>query len=249
MEEPTLDPSECSNCNAKTTEAYCQQCGQSTSVHRITFHETLGDFFSSTFALEGPLLSTIRLLIVNPGLLLREFFVGKRKKYYKPVSFFVVLTAIYLILRALIQYDPLEGQLPPTYENTPPAVLRIKKAAYYMVKNINNIMFFLVFAIGFNHKLFFRKRYNLAEYVTMGFYLAGIYTLFGTLFMLFRVYVYDVPNQVALIVLMGYIFYAAISLHQRKSVGALIKYFLICFLSLVLYTGLGLGFSYLMVGN
>ena len=247
MEEPIFDPIECSNCHAKTSGSYCQECGQSISVHRITFHETLGDFFSSTFALEGPLLRTIKFLIVNPGLLLREFFAGKRKKYYKPVSFFVVLTAIYLILRALIQYDPLEGQLPPTFENSPPEILRIRKAAYYMVKNINNIMFFLVFAIGLNHKAFFPKKYNLAEYVTMGFYLSGVYTLFGTIFMFFREYVYPAPNQIALLILMAYLFYAAFSLHQSKSIWSMIRYFLMCFFSLVIYTVLGLGFSYFMV--
>jgi len=247
MEEPAYDPSECSNCHAKTTGAYCQQCGQTTSIRRITFRETLGDFFSSTFSLEGPLLSTIRLLIVNPGLLLREFISGKRKKYYKPVSFFVVLTAIYLIIRALIQYDPLDRQLPPMYENTPPEILRVKKAAYYMVANINNIMLFLVFAIGLNHKLFFRKKYNLAEYVTVGFYLAGIYTLFGTLFMLFRAYVSEIPNQVALPFLIIYLFYSAISFHQKKSVWAMIKYLLLGFFSLAIYMILAMGFSYLMV--
>ncbi len=239
--------SECSNCHARTNGDFCHVCGQSTSIHRITFNETIGEFFSSTFSLEGPLLSTIRLLIVNPGLLFREFIGGKRKKYYKPVSFFVVITATYLILRALIGYDPLEGRMPQIDENAPDAVVRAKKAAYYMVANINNIMLFLVFAIGLNHKFFFWKRHNLAEYVTIGFYATGIYTIYGTLHMVFNAYVTSIPNQIALILLVIYLAYSAMSFHQTRSFLAIVKYLLLGLFSVVLYVIFGYGFSFLMV--
>lgn len=243
MEESTFDPTECSNCHAKTTGAYCQQCGQSTSVHRITFRETLGDFFSSTFALEGQLLRTIKLMIVNPGKLFREFFIGKRKSYYKPVSFFVVLTAVYLIVRALVDYNPIADV--KEIQEGPGKKFVI--AGQYMFANINHIMFLLVFSIGLNQKVFFWKKYNLAEYVTVGFYIAGFYTLLGVIQMLIYEFISPFPSQIVLVILVAVVFYSSLSLHQKKSFGAILKYLFSTLLTLVLYIALAYGFSFLMV--
>ena len=247
MSEPSTNSTECLNCHAPLSGSFCQNCGQSKSVHRITFKETIGEFFSSTFALEGQLLSTIRLLIVNPGKLFREFIGGKRKPYYKPVAFFVVMTAVYLILKALIGYDPLEGEMLEVDENSPEFVQSTKKAAYFMTANINNILFFLVLAISINHKLFFRKSYNMAEYVTTGFFITGIFTLFGTLVMLADHFLVAIPSQVALLFLVLYTYYTAYSFHQRKSFWVHAKYGLLSFLTMVLYVFFSFGFSLLVV--
>ncbi|MEM7298901.1 MAG: DUF3667 domain-containing protein, partial [Bacteroidota bacterium] len=147
--------SNCLNCGSTVEENYCANCGQSTSITRITFRETINEFFSSSFALEGPLLSTVRLLIVNPGRLFREFIGGKRKSYYKPVAFFVVLTAAYIILRNLIGYDPFELQPELKRKDLPETARTFILAGRFMVANINNIMFFLVLAIGLTQKLFY----------------------------------------------------------------------------------------------
>ncbi|MEP1097447.1 MAG: DUF3667 domain-containing protein [Cyclobacteriaceae bacterium] len=243
MEEPTFDPTECSNCHTKTSGAYCQQCGQSTSVHRITFHETLGDFFSSTFALEGQLLTTIKLMVVNPGKLFREFIGGKRKSYYKPVAFFVVLTALYLIVRALVDYNPIAD----VKEIQEGPGKKFAVAGQYMFAHINHIMILLVFSIGLNQKLFFWRKYNLAEYVAVGFYIAGFYTLLGVIQMLINAFIYPVPSQLVLVILVAVVFYASLSLHQKKSFRAFVKYFFATLLTLILYLILGYGFSFLMV--
>ena len=247
MQKEDSTSQKCLNCGEVIAGNYCQNCGQSTGVHRITFKETVDDFFSSTFALEGPLISTIVLMVVNPGRMLREFIEGRRKTYYKPVAFFVLITAIYLIIRSLIEYDPLEGQMMNIDENSPASVQRNKKAAHFMVANINNIMLFLAFSIGISQKLFFRKRYLLAEYVTIGFYITGIYTLVGMMQMLVDTYIIAINRQGILLFLVAYIFYVSYSFHQRKSLGAIIKYLLIGVLSIIMYIVIGYSFSLLVV--
>ena len=72
------------------------------------------DFFSASFALEGPLMRTLQRLITNPGIMLRGFLAGERKKYYKPVAFFIMLTAVYLILRSWLDYNPLNERMQAT---------------------------------------------------------------------------------------------------------------------------------------
>ncbi len=244
MSEP--DQSNCLNCGSKTNGAFCSACGQSTTVHRITLRETINDFFSSTFALEGPLLSTIKGLIINPGRLFREFINGKRKTYYKPVAFFVVLTAAYLILREAINYDPFEDQPQMKSENIPERAKLFIMAGRFMVANINNIMFFLVLSIGLMQKLFFYRKYYLAEYIVTGFFISGIYLLFGMLHMLFSVSVVYITPRLNLIILFFYLVYSMVSFHQKTTVLNILKYVTSALLSIALYVVLGYGFSLLI---
>ena len=71
--------------------------------------------------------------------------------------------------------------------------------------------------------------------------------IFGTIHMLVNVYLFPIPSQFALLFLFLYLFYSAISFHQRKSFWVLIKYFLIGVISILLYLVLGFGFAILMV--
>lgn len=247
MPNPTSPSDQCLNCESPLSGNYCQQCGQSAKIKRISFKETIDDFFSSTFALEGPLLFTLKSLIINPGRMYREFIAGRRKTYYKPVAFFIVLTAFYLIVKALIGYDPLEGEFQQADEKVDPRVIKFKAAATYMVTHINNIMLILVFSIGLNLKLFFRKRYNLAEYTMIGFYTTGVYILFASGIMLIDKYFFSTSRTLMFVVLALYIIYSLATLFQPKSFLAYIKYLIAAVLSILLYMTAGFALSYLIV--
>lgn len=242
-----LKPTNCLNCGSPLEGNYCSECGQSAYVGKITFRETFESFLSSVFALEGPLIGTSVNLLRNPGKVFREFLSGKRRKYYKPVAYFVLLTAIYLVVRALLDYNPLEGQLPDQNisgsESEAQARQISGEAARYMVKNINNIMFLLVFSLGLMLKLFFRKRYNLAEYTAIGFYITGVYILFGFCVMLFNYFTGFRNHQIQLVFLIVYVIYCEISLFKNYNFWQLLKYLLVAAFSLVLYMILGFGFS------
>ncbi len=239
----------CLNCGSIINGDFCEKCGQRTSLGRITFKETFQNFLSSTFALEGPLLFTVRKLIINPGSVFREYTSGKRKTYYQPVAFFVVTTAFYIVLRAIIGFDPLEGQADPVTDDQENSLAYVQamEAARFMVDNINNIMFVLVFSIGLILKIFYWRRYYLAEYVVMGFYIAGFYILFGTILMFIKHYLNIETNQVQLAVLVMYIFFSAFSLFRKTTFLAFTKYTVISLLSLASYIILGFSLSYLIV--
>lgn len=236
----------CLNCGAALQGNFCVQCGQKADVGRITFTETFKNFLSYSFSLEGPLSNTIIHLIKNPGKVFREFIGGKRKAYYQPVQFYVLLTAIYLIVRALLNYDPLEGQMDFDV-NQSAAMSKTKEAARFMVDNINNIMFFLVFSIAFILKLFFRRRYNLAEYTSIGLFIAGIYILFGIVIMMVGSIVSSGNNGFQLLVMLFLIGYSTASLFQQFNFLSFIKYTLVSLFSMLLYMIMGFGFAFLMV--
>ncbi|MBT8181758.1 MAG: DUF3667 domain-containing protein, partial [Eudoraea sp.] len=152
----------CRNCGTHVTNKYCENCGQRTSVYKVSFKETIHDFIDAAFSLNAPLFITLKQLIVNPGIVLREYLEGKRKKYYKPVAFFILTTVAYLVIRSAIGFDPFTDTVVEV-ESTQNNQL-LTKARDFMLFNINKLLFIFVFTLALFSKLFFSKRYTLAEY-------------------------------------------------------------------------------------
>ena len=238
-------PTYCKNCQNNLIDNYCGKCGQKSSVNKITFKETFHDFMDTVFSVNAPLWITLKLLILSPGRLFREYLNGRRKRYYKPVAFFILTTIVYLVLRSLINYDPMENEF-IKQEGVINTTLFIK-AGKFMVANINNIMFFLVFTLGFFFKLFFNKRNSLAEFIAISFYLVGVYTIIGTLVMFYLKYVNPQFKMLPILVFSIYVLYAFISFLKTKNIGAIIKIMIAFFLSFIFYTILGYALSLLIV--
>ncbi|MEQ8473203.1 MAG: DUF3667 domain-containing protein [Marinoscillum sp.] len=241
-------PTHCKNCAQPLYGDYCANCGQSARVRRITFRDTFNHFLSSAFAFEGPYLSTFRYLFKDPGGLFRDYSAGKRKQFYQPVAFFILNTAIYLIIRSLIDYNPFEAQSEkPDLSRMREMEIALYEAGQYMVAHINNILFVLVFATGLSFKTFFRKQFNLAEYVTYGFYLTGFYIILGIPVMLVSKYITTIPSQTNLLILCALLIYFSYSLIGRFTFLSVTKYILVTLSSILLYVIFGFGVSFLIV--
>ena len=238
----------CLNCGTAIQENYCSRCGQPTNTGEISFKETISNFLTVSFALEGPLWLTIRGLIINPGNLFREYIAGKRKTYYKPVAFFILITAVYLILRTLIGFDLLEdGSAKKDIEELAAISPKTHEVFRVMSSNINNILFLLVFSIALMLKLFFKKKYNLAEYTSIALFIVGIYTIVRTITMFIDKFTKIEIDSIELGILLVLIFYSSFSLFQEKNFLSVVKYALVSIFSLVLYLIFALGFFFLIV--
>jgi len=231
----------CRNCSSEIIGNFCHHCGQKSTVHKVTFKETFQDFIDTVFSINAPLIKTLKLLIINPGNLFKEYLTGKRKRYYKPVSFFIIVTLIYMVVRTLINYNPMttagvhvEGEV-------------LVKAGKYMVKNINNFMFLLVFGLGIFLKLFFYKKNSLAEFIALSFYAVGIYTLIGLIAMFFLKYVDSKFKIIPVLLFMGYVIAAFSSFFNSRKFTTIIKIILVYALSFMVYSGVGFLFSFLIV--
>jgi len=235
----------CLNCKVTLVGDYCHECGQSAKVTRLKLSETIKEFFSSSFAIEGPFFRTLKYLVVNPGKLFRDYLGGMRKSYYKPVAFFIMLTAAYIIVRSLINYDSFGGNPPPT--NLPENRKIFAVAAFFMVQNINNIMFFLVLSIALFQKMFYWRKYNLVEYLAVGFYLSGFYILLGVLTAIINTYIYQFSPQINLLILFAILVYSFYSLHLKNSFWSILKYLIVSVLCILGYVIMGYGFSLLFV--
>ncbi len=88
----------CLNCHQHYLESYkfCHTCGQKASVHRINTHFLIHAF---THADTG-IFYLVKELALKPGVVVKEYVVGARKKYYNPFNFFLITIAISAFLSA-----------------------------------------------------------------------------------------------------------------------------------------------------
>lgn len=92
----------CKNCGTNFTGKFCNQCGEK------VYHEKdkkLLHFFEEGLHfmthLEGTLFTTLKTIFTKPGLLSVHYCEGVRKKYFKPLSLYLLLILIYLLFPLL----------------------------------------------------------------------------------------------------------------------------------------------------
>jgi hypothetical protein len=111
----------CANCGSTPVGRFCAACGERQpsaddySIKSVT-HELLHDFAH----FDGKIWRTIVALLTKPGLLTREYFGGRRSRYTKPLSLFLVVNLAFFVLQphtGLLQYH-LSGYVDPTYDGS-----------------------------------------------------------------------------------------------------------------------------------
>ena len=237
----------CKNCGAIVTSDFCPDCGQRTSIGGVTFKETFQDLIDQLFSLSAPLPITLKMLVVNPGRLFREYLSGQRKKYYKPISFFVLSTLLYIFVPWLLNFSPIAQKIgDPTSSPVIDEVL-LEQARDFMIRNINNLLFFFVITLALVLKAFFYRRYMLSEYLAVSFYLVGFFTLLTTANLFYMKYANPDIQYIAVLVMWGYFIYAMVSFFEKRKLLVGIKAFFSFFIAYVLYLFLAFYFSYFIV--
>lgn len=216
------------------------------TTYKVTFGETFQDFADAVFSVDAPLFITMKGLFVNPGKLLREYLKGQRKKYYKPVSFFILATVVYLVIRSLISFDPFENSLVQVQGDAKTGQ-QLTEARNFMLLNINNLLFIFVFTLAIFSKLFFYKKHTLAEFLAIAFYMAGVYTIFVTLNMFLIQYVSVQLLTLAIVVMCVYYLYAMLSFFHKPKFIIFLKSIILYFLAYIFYGFLAFGLSFLIV--
>lgn len=236
----------CRNCVSELNGKFCKDCGQRASVGKVTFKETFQDFMDMVFSVNAPLMLTLKMLVVNPGKLFREYLDGKRKKYYKPVAFLILTTIVFVVIRSLINYDPLEG-IARVGDVDSTTVNLVNEASKFFSKNGNNIVFILVFTLSLSLKLFFFRRYLLSEFIAISFYIIGFYTLMTTVLAFYLKFFNPELRMIPFLFLLIYILFAVASFFKSINFIVIIKAFLTGIISILLYMILGFGLSFLIV--
>lgn len=84
----------CKNCDAATQGKFCSSCGQQVDTHRITVPHLSHELIHALTHADKGFLLLLKELITKPGIIARQYVEGKRKKYFNPLSFVVITTAL-----------------------------------------------------------------------------------------------------------------------------------------------------------
>ncbi len=118
----TPDPaSACANCGAAfsaftaTRPTFCPHCGQETRIRPPRVAEFIQQFGGAYFATEGALWRTLKLLLLKPGELTRQYLAGRRKHYVLPLRLYLSISVLVLLLMrasAAIQFNVADADMP-----------------------------------------------------------------------------------------------------------------------------------------
>ncbi|MDB5230904.1 MAG: hypothetical protein JWN76_1709 [Chitinophagaceae bacterium] len=88
----------CKSCGNNFEGKYCNNCGEKvyTEKDKSLLH-LFKEFFHFISHFEGNFFTTLKTVLFNPGQLSMDFCSGVRKKYFKPLSYFLLLIIFYLL--------------------------------------------------------------------------------------------------------------------------------------------------------
>ena len=89
----------CLNCeeNLEVSAKFCPQCGQKTSTHRLTIAHILHDGLHALTHADKGIFHLLKDLAVKPGIVAREYIAGKRKRYFNPFTFFLIMMGLFVV--------------------------------------------------------------------------------------------------------------------------------------------------------
>ena len=74
-------------------QVYCGICGQKYATERLTLREIGHDLLHALIHVDRSALSLVQMLLVRPGTVALNYVQGKRKRYFGPFSFLVIVVA------------------------------------------------------------------------------------------------------------------------------------------------------------
>jgi hypothetical protein len=91
----------CKNCSAPVSEKFCGRCGEKVYAESDrSFKHLFEEAFHFMTHFEGKFFTTMATMIKRPGKVSLDFCSGIRKKYFKPLSFYLLLIIAYLLFPA-----------------------------------------------------------------------------------------------------------------------------------------------------
>jgi hypothetical protein len=165
----------CKNCDASLDGRFCRNCGQKSDVRRITFGYVSHEFFHAITHADKGFLLLIKKLLVQPGIVAREYVEGKRKKYFNPLSFIVITSAINAYISYKTGYFTAvgSGQSGGGGNRRMPAMM----VEAFKISNENGKLLSLILIVPLlaflSWLLFRRSKYSMAETFVLNSFIVG----------------------------------------------------------------------------
>jgi len=88
----------CKNCTNTFEGNYCPNCSQKADTHRFTIKHLAHEFFHAFTHADKGIIFLSKELFIRPGKVARDFNLGKRKKYFNPITYLLLVMALQIYL-------------------------------------------------------------------------------------------------------------------------------------------------------
>lgn len=96
----------CLNCGTEVIGRFCHNCGQPNIEPKETVWQLINHFFADITHFDGKIFNSLRLVILKPGFLSRQYIHGKRMSYLNPIRMYLFVSAIFfLIFFSIVKLD------------------------------------------------------------------------------------------------------------------------------------------------
>lgn len=151
----------CNNCQKSFEGVYCSHCGQKGTVGRLTMHEVFHELVHSLTHAEKGIVRLGREILFSPSQLYSNYFAGKRKSYFSPVTFFLLTIGLLILVgNKLLDWDSYQTGRSNAVEKM---LFQFQKTRYLLFIPLISLLSWLLFY----------RRYNLAECFTFWFFCIG----------------------------------------------------------------------------
>jgi hypothetical protein len=267
-----MHPLHCLNCEKAVSgqDTYCPGCGQTVHLHPITMGHIVHDGVHFFLHADKSIFTLAKALAVKTGTVAKEFIEGKRRKYFSPFNFFMIVAGLVVLSMSVfqtfekenaktqLQLQAIAAQIADPVKKAKVLGLMKRQAnAILFIKKYSNVTSMItVPLLALIFSLFYRKgKYNYAEHLVANMYSAG----FTSLVMAFIIIpLSSSGNQYMLLIAMGAnilfdIIYRGIFYYRfinRPGTGAIAKALGVSLLAQILITALtfALMFWYIISG-
>lgn len=168
----------CKNCGNEVTDKYCSHCGQVNSTSRLSVKELLWNFWDVFTHAESGIIKAISLLTLKPDYVAKEYISGKRKKYFSPVKYLIVVVTLSALL--ILNYSRMGLPFEPAFPSDS-QVDDVVEQDYFNHNNYKPQLFLSIPLVSLISFLMFRRYgFNYAENLVINTYLFAQVILFHT---------------------------------------------------------------------
>jgi hypothetical protein len=249
-----MELTNCLNCNTplESTQKFCGNCGQKANTNRLTLGHFFHEFFHAFTHTDKGIFHLLFGLLTRPGLVALDYIEGKRKKYFNPFTFFLIMMGIFVLSNRISNPVSQEIHVPAGIMNIPDETAKNKAIAMFIrggeVRNFttangNIISMIAIPMIALIFWLSFKKRkYNYAEHLTANLMFTSFANIFFTLIVFpLQKLTAGTPysflfTSLGLILQVGYYTWAYSGLLQVKTFGGGLKVFGVSLLSIFVWS-------------
>ena len=150
----------CSVCQSEIKEKYCPRCGQTFTNSKFKWSTLFRDLSDGLFSLERSFYSNLKLALLYPGKLVKNYWKGYRGYYYSPARFLAIAALLisinFLLGFKFIYITVLESGLAPQF--------------------VLLLVLILLFSIS-SKFAYFKQAPNFLDHLVMNIYILSTWTI------------------------------------------------------------------------